>query len=560
MTGRLTILRIVFLLAIAGCIVLDLRRRRTRPATEPISRARVALGAWSVLMLLFIGALWIDHLTFPGLLDLMEGTILQHVAQAAKGLPIYPAPTPAYVPLAYNPLYYYLCVPFTWVMGLDFPALRLVSILGMALAGVVIFAAVRDRTGSRWWGLIAVGLYATAYRVMDAYLDTAHSDSWLLATALTGSWVLGRSTTRGGRMAGIVLLVVSFWFKQHGALFALGGLYYVTRDEGWRRALPYWAVAALLGPVAYLAAVRWPFGVDFHYFTWSVPSGWSKVSPETFARVIRFVAGNYLPIFLAALLPLRSAIRGRTPVRIWEIQFCAGVASMMMGSLDWGSSDNVFIPFGAFTIVLGTIGLAELPGIASGALQAAAVAIAFVPLMYAPQTVFVSRHARAAYADLVTTVRALPGPVYAPGIGQFPGAPLFSPGAHWVALEDMVRGPGHGAADMAAARALIDPVADAQGEAFILTNTPHTIETPPLNTLDGRYVLVEDFGTRFADLAGLPKRYDHKYPRYLYASPAAVAARAARVGSPGTATSSAAAPTAAPTAGSHAVAPTAGTP
>jgi hypothetical protein len=526
MTGRLTLLRIVFLLAIAACIVLDLRRRRTMSSAVPSSRARLALGAWSVLMLLFVGFLWADHITFPGLLDLMEGTILQHVAQAAHGLPVYPAPTPAYVPLAYNPLYYYLCVPFTWVLGLDFPALRLVSILGMALAGYVIYAAVRDRTASAWWGLIAVGLYATAYRVMDAYLDTAHSDSWLLATALAGSWALDRATTRGGRMLGIVLLVLSFWFKQHGALFALGGLLYVTRVDGWRKSLPYWAVATLLGPVAYLAAVRWPFGVDFHYFTWSVPSGWSHVNVETFARVIRFVAGNYLPIVAAALLPVAAALRGRSPVRIWQIQFVAGVASLLMGSLDWGSSDNVFIPFGAFTIVLGTIGLAGLPGLASGALQAAAVAIAFVPLMYAPQTVIVSRHAGAAYADLVSTVRALPGPVYAPGIGQFPGPPLFSPGAHWVALEDMLRGPGHGAPDSAAARALIDPVADAPGEAFILTNTPHTMETPPLNALDRRYALVEDFGTRFADLAGLPKRYDHKYPRYLYATPAAVAARA----------------------------------
>jgi hypothetical protein len=36
--------------------------------------------------------------------------------------------------------------------------------------------------------------------------------------------------------------------------------------------------------------------------------------------------------------------------------------------------------------------------------------------------------------------------------------------------------------------------------------------------LRDRYVLVRDFGNRFATLSGLPKRYDHGYPRYLYAS------------------------------------------
>jgi hypothetical protein len=509
-SGRLTLLRVAFLTVIAVCLAVDVRRRR-----RGLSVTQLALAGWAALMVAFVAFLWVNHVGFPGHLDLMEGTILQHVAQAAHGLPVYPEPTPAYVPLAYNPLYYYLCVPFTWVLGLGLPALRLVAILGMAGSGAVIYAAVRKHTGSAWWALIGVGLFATAYRVMDAYLDTAHSDSWLICTALAGTYVIDRATTRAGRVAGVLLLVLSFWFKQHGALFALGGVAYLTVREGWRASLPYWALAVVLGPLAYVAAVSWPFGPAFHYFTWSVPRGWSRVNAETFARVIRFTAGNYLPLFAAALLPLSRAVRGREPLNIWHVQFVAAVASALMGSLDWGSSDNVFIPFGAFTIVLGTIGLSELSDAFGGALRSAAAAIAFVPLMYAPQTVVLSRHADAAYADLVGMVRGLDGPVYAPGIGQSAGAPLFSPGAHWVALEDMLRGPGHGAADSARAWALLAPLVAPTGKTYILTSTPRVIETPPLASLHG-YVLVQDFGSRFAALTGLPKRYDHKFPRYLY--------------------------------------------
>jgi hypothetical protein len=512
-SGRLTLLRIAFLLVITVCIGADLRWRR-----NSLSRVQLALAAWAGLMLAFVAFLWVNHIGFAGQLDLMESAILQHVAQAAHHLPVYPEPTPAYVPLAYNPLYYYLCVPFTWLLGLGLPALRLVAILGMLGSAIVIYRAVRDQTQSAWWGLIAVGLFATAYRVMDAYLDTAHSDSWLLFTALAGSYVVGRATTRADGLAGVLLLILSFWFKQHGALFAVGGVVYLTMRDGWRASLPYWAIAIVLGPLAYAAAVSWPFGPAFHYFTWDVPRGWSKLDGETFARVIRFVASNYLPLFAAALLPLVRVMRGREPLRIWHIQFVAGVASALMGSLDWGSSDNVFIPFGAFTIVLGTIGLAELPNAFGGALRSAAAAIAFVPLMYAPQTVILSRHAGAAYADLVDTVRGLNGPVYAPGIGQSAGAPLFSPAGHWVALEDMLRGPGHAdPADSARALALLAPLLDPPGRAYILTNTPRVMQSPPLASLDDRYVLVQDFGDRFAALAGLPKRYDHKFPRYLYA-------------------------------------------
>ncbi|HWZ60414.1 MAG TPA: hypothetical protein VNW46_15650 [Gemmatimonadaceae bacterium] len=512
-SGRLTLLRIAFLTVIAICVALDVRRGRAG-----LSRTRVALAAWAAFMVAFVAFLWVDHVGFPGHLDLMEGTILQHVAQAAHGLPVYPEPTPTYVPLAYNPLYYYLCVPFTWLLGLGLPTLRVVAILGMIGSGAVIFVAIRDRTASIWWAVIGVGLFATAYRVMDAYLDTAHSDSWLLCTALAGSYVIDRATTRAGRLAGVVLLVLSFWFKQHGALFALGGLVFLTVRGGWRAAVPYWALAAVLGPLAYAAAVSWPFGPAFHYFTWDVPRAWSRVDGETFARVIRFTAGNYLPLVAAACLPLVRVARRREPVSIWHVQFVVGIASAIMGSLDWGSSDNVFIPFGAFTIVLGTIGLAELPDAFGGALRSAAAAIAFVPLMYAPQTVILSRHAGVAYTDLVGVVRTLDGPVYAPGIGQSAGTPLFSPGAHWVALEDMLRGPGHDAADSARARALLAPLFDPAGRAYILTSTPRVMETPPLASLADRYTLARDFGTRFAALAGLPKRYDHKFPRYLYVS------------------------------------------
>jgi hypothetical protein len=501
MTGRLTILRAIFLGAVAVAIWLDIRE--PRPTRE---RSRALLAAWSVLMIAFVGFLWFNHVNFAGHLDLMEGAILQHVAQAAHGLPVYPAPTPAYVPLAYNPLYYYLCVPFTWVMGLDLPALRIVAIIGMALAGYIIYAAVRDRTQSAWWGLIALAFYATAYRVMDAYLDTAHSDSWLLASALAGTYVIGRSETRLGRLGGVVLLTLSFWFKQHGALFAIGGVLYLTWREGLLKSWPYWVVAIVLGPVLYAIA---PLGVDFHYFTLDVPRGWSKVNIETFARLMRFVAGNYLPLFIAAIVPFTK----KQKWTVWHVQFIMACATAFMGSLDWGSSDNVFIPFGAFTIVLGTFGLAEIRSVV---LQVAAVAIAFTPLTYAPQTVVVSSHSHEALADLKGVVKALPGSVYAPGIGQFAGPAIFSPGAHWVAIEDMERGPGHNAADEASAFALLDPVVHPTGHQYVLTARPLVGMTAPLSLLEPHYALVQDYGNRFVALTGTPKRYNHGFPRYLY--------------------------------------------
>ena len=369
----------------------------------------------------------------------MEGTILQHVARAAHGLPVYPAPAPGYVALAYNPLYYYLCAPVTWVLGLNLPALRLVAIAGMAGSGAVIYATVRGWTRSQWWGLIGLGLFATAYRVMDAYLDTAHSDSWLLCSALLGTYVIDQATTRAGRIAGAIILVLSFWFKQHGALFALGGVGFLTFRDGWRASLPAWAVVALFGVVAYVAAVQWPFGPAFHYFTWDVPSRWSTVNAGAAVRLARFTARSYLPLFAASLIPLARVWRKQAPLRIWHVQWCCAAASALQGALDAGSSDNVFIPFGAFVIILGTVGLAECVRANAGAwtqaAQPVAVAAAFIPLIYAPQTVILSPHAPAAYAGRQPRSR-LTDRQSAPDIGELAGPPLFQPGAHWVALDD----------------------------------------------------------------------------------------------------------------------------
>lgn len=488
------------------------------------SWARAWLLTVAVVATGFTMWLWVNHVPFPLHLDLMEGTILEHAVRAAHGQAVYPEPTPGFVSLAYNPLYYYLAAPAIWVFGAHLPVLRVIAILGQAGSGLVIFAAVRRQTRSAWWGLMALGTFAIAYHVMDSYLDTAHSDSWMLCTALLGMYLIDRTQTRRGRMLGVVVLVLSFWFKQHGALFAIGGVLYLTWREGWRASLPYWAVAIVLGPVAYLAAAQWPFGPAFHYFTWSVPRGWSRVGWDMVHRLVRYV-GMWYPftILCAAVTLFVDAVRPRERLTVWDVGFVAGCASALMGALDWGSADNVFIPFGAFALVLAVLGLARVAALASvrpvwtRALAPLGVACVMVPLLYDPRRAIVpERAAHLAYADFVAAVQSAGSPVYAPDIGQTEGLPLFDPAAHWVALEDMGRGPGHTEADRMRAWQLLAPVVHPAGAAFVLTNIPLERETPPVSLLARYYVLDRDFGERFAALAGTPKRFNHGYPRYLY--------------------------------------------
>jgi hypothetical protein len=500
------------------------RARRPLTAWLPYAETavRMLLGALAVGNIAFIVFLWFNHSAFPLNLNVMEGTVLQHFQRAVALQPVYTEPAPTYVPLAYNPLFYYLAIPFSWFFGVNLFTLRFVAILGMLGSGLVIFAVVRQKTGSVWWGLLAVGLFAAAYRVMDAYLDTAHSDSWLLCTALLGTAILDRDRSRRWTMTGIVVLICSFWFKQHGAIFALGGLAYVTWRDGLRRSWPYWLVASLLGPLAYILAGPTLFGPRFHYFTWEVPRHWSEFHLSTLRRYLGYFGRSYPLLALASaglFLWDRPWLRRRCT--IWHVQLVCAALTGLMGSLDPGSANNVYIPLGTWLILFGTLGLhrfaTAVPAPERARLALVALVVSFAVLAYNPRSVIIPRRADASYADLIGVLQNLHGSVFSPTLGQLPSEYTLYPAANWVALEDMIRGPGRDTANNPTTRRLLDPALHPTGPSYLLLSYPLN-QDQMLRFLGDNYVLDTDYGDRFAPLGVLPGRFTttNTWPRYLY--------------------------------------------
>jgi len=523
-------------IALVIALLLAVLLERTRAARALPALVSILAAVSGVVLV----ALVVNHVPFPFHLDLMEGVVMQHARRALHGESIYPLPAPEFVPLAYNALFYIVAVPFLRVFGDSLPTLRIVSVLGMLGSAAATFALVRAHSLSiftgrtdvpssssasadaraTWWAAIAAGLFCASYSAMDAYLDTAHSDAWLLCCALWGTYLVLRSS-RGARVAGILVLVAGFWFKQHGAIFVGAALVYLTWREGLIRSLPYWIIAIVLGPALYILAPGALLGADFHFFTWHVPSGWSQFGAHTIPRVLLYVMAFYPALALVALAGVWRAIRARE-IGLLDLQLGAAALTAFMGSLDPGSSYNVFIPLAAFTIVYGVTELARLServALWHGLRPAPVLALlAFATLLHDPRTFWLPPSARASYADLQYTIRALPGRVYAPGIGQLVDGPQLFPGAHWVALDDIMRGPHRSAADSALSRSLLDPIRHPTMTAFVLTNHPLATLAPPVSELASGYSLVEDYGARFSSLAALPRRFDHGYPRYLYRS------------------------------------------
>jgi len=509
------LVKLFILLVFAGGILLGLRRDSNLSRVF-LNLVALYAGAW----ILFMAYLWVNHVNFPLNLEAMELTVVQHFQRAVAGQPIYVEPSPGFVPLAYAPLYYYFSIPFAWLFGANLFTLRLVAILGMLGAEIVIFLAVKKETRSAWWGIVAAGLFAAAYRVMDTYLDNAHSDSWLLFCALLGCYLISWNKSRSVNGLGVLVLVASFWFKQHGALFAMGGVLYLTWREGWKNSLPYWVVAGALGPVLYLLAPTLFFGSLFHYYTLTVPGSWSHLNVDAVVRYVVFIATNYPALAgIGVVASLLYVLKQKSKASIWYFTLPFALLSGFMGALDPGSNNNVFIPMGAWFILTGVIGMAAFLGeyqvARKWSLHLAALGLSFALFFYNPATVIVSSQAEESYQDFIGYLNSLDGPVYAPWVGQLEDGYAFAPAVHWVPMEDLIRGLGAEDEDVRIVQGLLDPVIRPEGTAYILTNYP--LENDPLLffLLDD-YQLTTDLGDRFAALSTLPKRYNLEYPRYLY--------------------------------------------
>jgi hypothetical protein len=487
----------------------------------------------SILCILLTGGVIAGHLSFPLSLETMEGTILQHLRRAAQGEPVYTEPAFDFVALAYNPLYYYLTVPFTWIFGVHLFSLRLVSALAMAGIAVVLYLAVKETTRSRSWGIFAAGLFAASYKAMDSYLDTAHSDSCYILSALAGTYILHKGKSKQSEALGILVLISSFWFKQTGFFFTLGGLLYLTWRGGWIRSLPYWGLSFLFGVLAYVYAGPWLFGPEFHFFTWEVPSAWTEFTLEAHLRYAKYLF-KFFPILLLAIgiNVARLALRYLEGLSLWFIQLVVAFQTGLLGALDPGSSDNVFACAGVWIILVGTQSIHDLARRRSEIRKPGwhyfAVLASFLAVVYNPLSVSTSPKADESFAELIRYLEGLEGEVYSTSIGSLDKSEAVTDTAHWVALEDLVRGPGLDTTDHPQVKRLLRPLLENEKPVYLIEYLP--LDSFPMFTqLNENFVLAEDLRDRFRPLECLPGRFFQGWPRYLYRSLPAPATSEAEV-------------------------------
>jgi hypothetical protein len=420
--------------------------------------AFVALALHVVACVYVVGS----RIAFPGQLEWMTGSVLDHVERVRAGLPIYTAPSATWIPYIYPPLY-------SWVgaaLGGSALACRLVSVASALVEGALVVRVARDLGASRRYAGLAAGLFFACFSFSGWFYDVERSDTLFGAMALGVCAIVLRSRrlpilALAGALAG-----VAFFAKQQAIFYAFGavlGLAAATRarDASRLREAGVFALAcsAVLGAVGF-ACERASHGW-FSYYVLDMPRAhgimWA-LAPDvaTHELVLGFLlVGVTVGSCVAAARELRA--RGDRRTILFGAFLLTGFGAAVSSRLHVGGWINVLQPWTSFASIATALVASKLDERAAasrehrgarllaiaftGAIAAQCIALGYDPREYVPRAGM-----RAATARFHARVRELErrGEVLLVSQGHVTRERHFQMSA----LADVVRVEGHSPPDL----------------------------------------------------------------------------------------------------------------
>ncbi len=354
----------------------------------------------------------IEH---PYDLEWMEGGMLLHAARVAEGLPLYVTPSETFIPFIYPPMY-------PWVIGglselgfpLDYALGRGVSVVGIAVAALVLVCAIKKEGGSALLGLGSATLFVACYPDAGAFFDLVRNDGLLMGLLAAALFSVRTGWLRTGGM----LLTAAYLTKHTSALFGLPALWWLWHHEGRSSAKQFvrWSVVPALAITAVLTVasdglfLTYVLGVpSVHPF---VAERFFITAPTEFWKALPWMVGV---IALTWLLFRRASSRG---MRFWVVQ---GVTALLVSAVMRGHHGgflNVLIP-GLWALALWS-GLAihslrsRWPGLLVRVATSVLIAWQLWSVRWVPEKYTPTAADRAAGDAIVEQLRAVDGEILAP--------------------------------------------------------------------------------------------------------------------------------------------------
>ncbi|MFH1314563.1 MAG: glycosyltransferase family 39 protein [Candidatus Eisenbacteria bacterium] len=296
------------------------------------------------------------RIQYPFELEWMEGGSVDHVRRILAGDRLYVKPTLEFVAYIYTPLYFYLSAGVSWVLGIGFVPLRLVSFTSSLGCFALIFSIVRRETGNNSAAVLAASIFAATYRLSGAWFDIARVDSLFLFLFLLAVYVIRFSRSNRAYVLAGILVWLSFLTKQVALIMALPLMAHAAY-QNWRRSC-YLILTALATVVISSIALDSIHEGWYMFYIYGLPRG-HEIIPSLFLDF--WVKDLFLPLPIACALcgsylfaGLRQSSRDRA---LFYLFFAAGMLGGALSSrLHLGGYDNVLFP--AYACVAVIFGLA----------------------------------------------------------------------------------------------------------------------------------------------------------------------------------------------------------
>jgi hypothetical protein len=430
--------------------------------------ARAARLAAALAGLAAIGAylfIALSRLGYPFEVEWLESNSLVEVHRILAGQPLYPAPTAAYVPDGYPPLYFFVSAGVARVLGVSYLSLRLVSLVSSLVCFTVLGRLVQRETGSIAAGVAAAGVFAATYCATDTWFDVGRVDSLFLALSIGGLYAARWMRGTPGAIAAGVLLAAAALTKQTG--LAEGVAVIAVLLPGSRRGLAW--VVALAGATVFgvsTLVLQLAGGGWYVFYVFRLMSEQSL----TGSNFGWFWTALLSTLSLAGCAALVSA-RRVPPVLLAG---CAALAVEGYAALvhSEGGINDVLPAYLAVALLaglaLGSSGPARWTATASGVLVLAQLALLLSGFRLAPAIPAAAD--RAVGVRLIAGMRALGGTVAFPAD---PGLSLLAgmtPVAHVDAAHDVLRATDQGA--IASFRRTAAAAVAARAFSAIITDRP----------------------------------------------------------------------------------------
>jgi 4-amino-4-deoxy-L-arabinose transferase-like glycosyltransferase len=427
------------------------------------------------------------RLGYPYELEWLEGGAVEIVRRVSAGHQIYVQPSVHYVPYPYTPLYFWMSGVLSYVTGVGFLPLRLVSLLSSLGSCVVLFMIVWKETRDALAAFLATGLFTATFAVSGAWFDIGRVDSLALFLLLICLYVARRAQgIRGGLLVGL-LVFVAFMTKQNALLAAapvLLMLSFTRRRVGITALIT--TAALVVGSTVLMNSLTHNW-YGYYVFTELTHQHIERSVWKTFfTKDLRHTPWSIGLGLLGIFVAFRSRASSIIDWPFWSVAVAGLLGSALISRLHSGGGEDVLIQAFAGVALLGSFGFSMLDHYVSnsrttmkptwaptlvGALLTAAVAVQIGALHYSPTRYIPTTADQRAGASFVALVRSISGPVI---VSNHPYYETLAGKASWAqgeAAYDVMRaGPSRARSDLSSS---IDTFLRSSLQATIFSDDPH---------------------------------------------------------------------------------------